>query len=101
MPAAPMQAAPIEAAPLPAVSTRGSGAGVSVQLGSFANRSNAEALVHQLKAQGYAVYESTEGTGKSARYRVRVGPFSDRDSAERSMAKLKASGHASTLIGSH
>lgn len=80
--------------------TRPAGA-LAVQLGSFANRSNAETLVHQLKALGYAVYESTEGTGKSARYRVRVGPFSDRDSAERTIVKLKASGHASTLIGAH
>ncbi len=80
--------------------TRPAGA-LAVQLGSFANRSNAETLVHQLKALGYAVYESTEGTGKNARYRVRVGPFSDRDSAERTIVKLKASGHASTLIGAH
>jgi DedD protein len=74
---------------------------LAVQLGSFANRSNAENLLHQLQAQGYAVYESTEGSAKSTRYRVRVGPFSDRDSAERTMAKLKASGHASTLVGPH
>ncbi len=70
-----------------------------MQLGSFANRGNAENLMHQLKAQGYEVFESTEGSGRTARYRVRIGPIHDRDSAERTMAKLKASGHASTLIG--
>ncbi len=69
-----------------------------MQLGSFANRSNAAHLVHQLKAQGYAVYESSEGAGGAARYRVRVGPLSDRDSAESIMAKLKSQGHDSTLI---
>ena len=72
--------------------------GFAVQLGSFANRGNADKLLHQLEAQGYAAYVSAEGAGAAARYRVRVGPLSDRDSAEKTMAKLKASGHDSTLI---
>jgi DedD protein len=69
-----------------------------VQLGSFANRSNADNLAHQLKAQGYPVYMSNEGSGSAARYRVRVGPLSDRDAAERTIARLKQSGHAATLV---
>jgi DedD protein len=69
-----------------------------VQLGSFANRSNADNLVRQLKAQGYAVYMSGEGSGKAVRYRVRVGPLNDRDAAERTIAKLKLAGHAATLL---
>jgi DedD protein len=75
-----------------------SAAGYAVQLGSFANRSNADNLVHQLKAQGFAVYMLSEGSGKAARYRVRVGPLNDRDAAERTIARLKSSGHASTLV---
>ena len=82
----------------PAVAPASSAGGFSVQLGSFANRGNADNLVHQLKAQGYPVYEASEGAGNSARYRVRVGPLSDRDAAERTIAKLKAQGHSSTLI---
>jgi DedD protein len=74
------------------------GSSFAVQLGSFANRRNADNLLHQLKAKGYAVYESNEGAGKNARYRVRVGPLSDRDAAETTIRKLKAEGHDSTLI---
>ena len=70
----------------------------AVQLGSFANRGNADNLAHQLKAQGYPVYMSNEGSGSAARYRVRVGPLSDRDAAERTIARLKQSGHAATLV---
>jgi DedD protein len=90
----PAQAPVVESAASP---PKSAGA-FAVQLGSFANRGNADNLVHQLKAQGYPVYLSNEGAGKAARYRVRVGPLSDRDAAERSIAKLKASGHAATLV---
>ncbi len=69
-----------------------------VQLGSFANRSNADKLVHQLKAQGFSVYMAAEGTGGAARYRVRIGPLGDRDSAERTIAKLKTLKVAATIV---
>jgi DedD protein len=70
----------------------------AVQLGSFANRANADKLARQLKGQGFSVYLVSGGTGASVRYRVRVGPLADRSSAERTMAKLKSVGHASTLV---
>ena len=70
----------------------------AVQLGTFANRSNADKLVHQLKAQGFSIYMTAEGAGGAARYRVRVGPLSDRNSAERTVAKLKAMRIAATII---
>jgi DedD protein len=76
-----------------------SGQAFTVQLGSFANRSNAEKLVHQLKAQGFSIYMNAEGSGAAARYRVRVGPLADRDAAERIIAKLKGLGHAATIVG--
>ena len=91
---APAAAPAVETAASP---PRSAGA-FAVQLGSFANRGNADNLVHQLKAQGYPVYMSSEGSGRTERYRVRVGPLNDRDAAEKTIAKLKASGHASTLI---
>jgi cell division septation protein DedD len=69
-----------------------------VQLGSFASRENAEKLVRQLKAQGYAVYLSTSGSGAQLRHRVRTGPMADRDAAVRAVEKLKAQGHAATLV---
>jgi DedD protein len=75
-----------------------SGQAFAVQLGSFANRSNADKLVHQLKAQGFPIYVAAEGTGGAARYRVRVGPLSDRDAAERTLARLKARGIAASIV---
>jgi DedD protein len=94
-PVAPVESAaasPISAKPLQA------GGEWVVQLGSFASRENAEKLVRQLKAQGYAVYLSTSGSGAQLRHRVRTGPMADRDAAVRAVEKLKAQGHAATLV---
>ena len=70
----------------------------AVQLGSFANKGNADKLVHQLKAGGSSVYVISSGAGPSQRFRVRIGPLPDRDSAERAMLKLKAAGHVGTIV---
>jgi DedD protein len=70
----------------------------SVQLGSFASRSNADNLTRQMKGQGFAAFVLEGGSGTSVRYRVRVGPLSDRESAERVAAKLKSLGHVSSLV---
>ena len=88
------QAPPLESAAAPPISN----ASFAVQLGSFANRGNADSLLQQLKAQGYRAYESAESAGGAVRYRVRVGPLSDRGSAEKIMARLKAAGRDATLI---
>jgi DedD protein len=95
----------VESAALPPTSKAGSAhgdvsrsAGWAVQLGSFASRANADNLVHQLKAQGFAVYILSGGSGGATRHRVRVGPLGDREAAERTAAKLKALGHQSSLV---
>lgn len=88
-------AKPVETAAPSPISTR---AAWSVQLGSFASRSNADNLSRQLKGQGFPVYVLSGGSGASVRYRVRVGPLADRDSAERTAAKLKSIGHVSSLV---
>ena len=90
-------AAPAHSLETPAVLPT-SGETFAVQLGSFANRGNADKLLRQLKAQGFAIYINAEGSGAAARYRVRVGPLKDRDAAERMIAKLKGSGHAATIV---
>jgi DedD protein len=72
--------------------------GWAVQLGSFANKANAEKLAHQLRAQRSPVYVISSGSGPSLRYRVRIGPLRDRDAAEHAIAKLKAEGHAATIV---
>jgi DedD protein len=94
--AAPARPAAIETAVFSPISSRTAWA---VQLGSFANRANAENLSHRLKGQGFPVYVLPGGAGASVRYRVRVGPLANRDSAERTAAKLKSIGHVSSLVG--
>lgn len=93
--AAPARPGAVETAVSSPISLR---AAWAVQLGSFANRSNAENLSHQLKGQGFPVYVLPGGSGASVRYRVRVGPLANRDTAERTAAKLKSIGHASSLV---
>ncbi|MDP9088684.1 MAG: SPOR domain-containing protein, partial [Pseudomonadota bacterium] len=92
---APHAPAPVESSAPPPISSH---AVWAVQLGSFANRPNAERLARQLKGQGFSVYVVTGGTRAAVRYRVRVGPLADRGSAERTVAKLKSIGHASSLV---
>jgi DedD protein len=70
----------------------------AVQLGSFANRANADNLVHQLKVQGLTANVSSGGSGQSLRFRVRMGPYADREAAERTAARLKSLKHDSTLV---
>jgi DedD protein len=70
----------------------------AVQLGSFASRDNADKLVHQLKAGGFAVYVLSGGSGPSLRYRVRIGPMADRSAASQVIAKLKSQGYAGSLV---
>ena len=93
--AAPARPAAVETAVFSPISSR---AAWAVQLGSFANRANAENLSHQLKGQGFPVYVLPGGSGASVRYRVRVGPLANRDSAQRTAAKLKSIGHDSSLV---
>ena len=70
----------------------------AVQLGSFASRANVDKLVHQLKAQGFAVYVLSGGAGASVRYRVRIGPLADRGAAAQAVVKLKGLGHTASIV---
>ena len=74
-----------------------SGAGWTVQLGSFASRANAERLVLDLKAKGFAAFSTESGSAGRKLYRVRVGPPEDHASAEALGAKLRSAGHPGTL----
>jgi DedD protein len=70
----------------------------AIQLGSFANRGNAEKLVHRLKAHASEAYLSPIGKGALLRYRVRIGPFADRGAAEQAMSRLRKEGEAASLV---
>jgi DedD protein len=96
-------AAPLESASPPPTSVvaakpAAAGRGWAVQLGSFASHANADKLVRQLKAQGFAVYVLSGGSGASQRYRVRVGPVADRGAATQAVTKLKSLGHIGSLV---
>ena len=71
--------------------------GWEAQLGSFANRPNAEALERRLRAQGFSTALVTTGTGRALRYRVRVGPVTDRTGAQKTIARLKKAGHSASI----
>ncbi len=90
--------APPPAAPPAAATPAGSSAAAYVvQLGSFANRANAERLARQVHALGYPVGVSRGTTGRRL-YRVQVGPTHDRAAAEQTAAKLQAQGHKGTVV---
>jgi hypothetical protein len=57
----------------------------SVQVAAFARRSDAAALVAQLKRRGY----DARVAGTSAPYRVRVGRYASRDRAAQALSRLK------------
>jgi DedD protein len=90
--------APLPAAPQPAATPAGSSAtAYMVQLGSFANRANAERLAQQVHALGYPVSVSRGTTGRRL-YRVQVGPTHERAAAEQTAAKLQAQGHKGAVV---
>lgn len=80
------------------VKPEGARHGWSAQLGSFAARTNAERLERQLRAQGFAPFLSSAGSGRALRYRVRVGPVADRAAAEKVIARLQKAGHPASVI---
>lgn len=96
--------APLETAPPPPTSRVSAekpaiaGHAFTVQLGSFASHDNADRLLRQLRAQGFAAFVSSGGSGPSLRYRVRIGPMADRGAAVQTVAKLKALGHAASIV---
>jgi DedD protein len=96
---APVAKAKSTPAPAPATPVPGSpgGQGFMVQLGSFANRSNAERLAHQLQGQGFSASVS-QGSGTKHLYRVRVGPEPDHQAATQLQSKLKAAGHSGSVV---
>ena len=95
-PRAPVTPASKPSAPAPSrsfapIDARG---GWSLQLGSFANRANAEKLAQTWRARGIRVYVS----GSGSHNRVRAGPFPDRVSAERAAAKLRSQGLTTSIV---
>ncbi len=98
-PAAPVATAPATPAATPAVPAPAPtpGGRYVVNLGSYANVGNAQALVKSLKAAGLAAYSDAVQIEGKAGQRVRVGPFAQRGEAE--AARLAAQRVRSDLRG--
>ena len=69
-----------------------------VQLGSFGSRENAERLVRDMTAKGFATFIAPITTNGRELYRVRVGPTRDRASAEALAAQLKRMGQSGSVV---
>jgi DedD protein len=63
-----------------------------IQLGAFANQTNAKERQSKLMALKVKFYTETVKTPSGDKLRVRAGPYATRQEAERVQAKLKASG---------
>jgi DedD protein len=73
--------------------------GWSVQVGSFANRENAEREVSTLRRQGFKSF-LTEGSASGGKrlYHVRVGPEADRATAQGLAGRLESSGRTGFFL---
>ena len=60
-----------------------------VQVGSFGEPSNADALVKRLRAEGLSAYQEVITSADAAIYRVRVGPFLQREVAVQTQRQLR------------
>lgn len=69
-----------------------------VQLGSFGSRDNAERLVREMNAKGFATFIAPITTNGRELYRVRVGPTKDRGSAEALATQLKRMGQSGSIV---
>src|SRR5688572_29013884 len=69
-----------------------------VQLGSFGSKENAERLVRDMTAKGFATFIAPITTNGRELYRVRVGPTRDRASAEALAAQLKRMGQSGSIV---
>jgi DedD protein len=70
----------------------------AVQLGSFGSRDNADRLVRDMTAKGFAAFVAPIKSGGRELYRVRVGPARDRAQAEALAAQLRRVGQSGSIV---
>ena len=90
------QSAPTHAPP--SADRRASRGSFVVQLGTFGNRENADRLVRDMTAKGFAAFVAPTTTNGHELYRVRVGPTRDRASAEALAAQLRRVGQSGSIV---
>jgi cell division septation protein DedD len=76
------------------------GQALSVQVGSFKNRRNADKLAQKLTASGYDVRIEIPVAAGDKVYRVKVGRVSSRGEAEALKARLEAAGYSTKICES-
>ena len=69
-----------------------------VQLGSFGSKENADRLVRDMTAKGFAAFVAPITSGGRELYRVRVGPTRDRAAAEALAAQLRRVGQSGAIV---
>ena len=89
--------APAPTPPPPAATPPTANDGWKVQVGAFNSKSNAEALVKQLKGKGYAAF-LFNASPPSLPYHVRVGPFAQRPDAVKAMTDLQKAGQKQAKV---
>jgi DedD protein len=77
-------------APQAAASTEGPW---TVQVGSFSQADNAQALQRRLATEGFEAFVSRVATDAGTMHRVRVGPVPERGAADQLLTRLRAAGH--------
>lgn len=86
-------------APAPAPQPAPTGDGPwTVQVGSFSQSDNAQALQRRLAGEGFEAFTSRVATDAGTMYRVRVGPVPERDAAEKLLARVRAAGHTTARV---
>jgi DedD protein len=70
----------------------------AVQLGSFSNRDNANRLVREMTAKGFAAFVAPITSNGRELYRVRVGPTRDRAAAEALATQLRRIGQTGSIV---
>ena len=70
----------------------------AVQLGSFGSRDNADRLVRDMTAKGFAAFVAPIKSNGRELYRVRVGPARDRAQAEALAAQLRRIGQTGSIV---
>ncbi len=88
----PTPSPPTAGAPTPAAG------GWFVQLGSFAQRGNAERLAGELRTSGFSALVVPGGGGSGSLFRVRAGPVADRAAAEELAARLGRAGYPGQVV---
>ncbi|VAW59431.1 hypothetical protein MNBD_GAMMA11-44 [hydrothermal vent metagenome] len=73
----------------------------ALQLGSFAQEKNAEAMRDELRAKGYAGYVDVLKKPGRVSYRVRIGPELDKQQVERLKAELLKKEKLEGLVVQH